>query len=177
MAWVFSLSIECGKAQDATERVSAYFEDISFTLSNSTLSRCSTTLFQDMDEGWWCRVCPSNVSEIGIEAPDVAYSMTELGIFLYQRLRTAPPFRYGIVGIEVDEFRTYIELLEDLPTSSFPGLVLSEDTWRALASPSTFTTFTEGYVWQPYEGEVYKPLTVSPALKEQMNALLVLPRL
>ncbi|MGB3791002.1 MAG: hypothetical protein WA949_23555 [Phormidesmis sp.] len=25
----------------------------------------------------------------------------------------APPFRYGIVGIEVDKFRTYSELLED----------------------------------------------------------------
>jgi hypothetical protein len=35
--------------------------------------------------------------------------MTELGILLYQRLLSAPPFRYALAGIEVDEFRTYSE--------------------------------------------------------------------
>ena len=39
--------------------------------------------------------------------------------------------------------------------------------------PSTFKPFMQGHVWQPYEGEVYRPLTVSPILKEQMKDLLV----
>ncbi|MBE9064594.1 hypothetical protein [cf. Phormidesmis sp. LEGE 11477] len=173
MAWAFSLSVECGQLQNAAERFAAYFEGAALTLSTGSHAQCDTTIFKDMDENWWCRVCPSDVSQIGIEAPDTAYLMTELGILLYQRLRMAPPFRYGIVGIEVDEFRTYTELLEDLPTVSFPGLVMAEDIWRAIASPSTFRSFTQGYVWQPYEGEVYKPLTVSDVLKEQMRDLFV----
>ena len=173
MAWAFSLSVECGQSQDAAERFAAYFEGIALTRSPNSLSQCHTTIFRDIDKNWWCRICPSNVSEIGIEASDAAYLMTELGILLYKQLRMAPPFRYGLVGVEVDEFRTYRELLEELPTFSFPGLVLAEETWKALSSPSTFRPFTQGYVWQPYEGEVYKPLTVSPALKEQMNNLLV----
>jgi hypothetical protein len=41
--------------------------------------------------------------------------MTELGILLYQTLRFTS-FRYAVVGVEVDEFRTYSELMEDLPT-------------------------------------------------------------
>lgn len=172
MTWAFSLSVECGMSQNAANRVSAYFEDVLFTLSTNATSQCSTTLFQDMDEGWWCRVCPSDVSEIGIEAPDAAYLMTEIGIALYQQLRMAPSFRYALVGVEVDEFRTYRELLNEPSTLSFPGLVLSEETWKAMASPSTFHAFTQGYVWQPYEGEVYRPLTVSDALKEQMRNLL-----
>lgn len=173
MAWAFSLSVECGQSQDAAKRFAAYFEGTALTLLTGSSYQCHTTIFQDMDQSWWCRICPSDISETGIEAPDTAYLMTELGILLYQQLRAAPSFRYGIAGVEVDEFRTYSELLEEASIAGFPGLVLAEETWRALASPSTFRPFTQGYVWQPYEGEVYKPLTVSPALKEQMNNLLV----
>ena len=173
MAWAFSLSVECGRSQDAVKRFAVYFEGMTLTLSTGLSSRCHTTIFRDMDENWWCRICPSDISETGIEATDTAYLMTELGILLYQQLRPAPSFRYGIAGVEVDEFRTYSELLEETSIADFLELVLAEDTWRALASPSTFIPFTQGYVWQPYEGEVYKPLTVSPVLKEQMNNLLV----
>ena len=172
MAWAFSLSIECGQSRESAERVAAHFGELTLTLSENTSSQCTATVFQDMDEGWWCRVCPRSVSQIGIEAPDAAYLMTELGILLFQQLRTSPAFRYALVGVEVDEFRTYSELLAESSTLSFPGLVLSEDTWKAMTSPSTFRPFTQAYVWQPYEGEVYKPLTVSNALKEQMRNLL-----
>lgn len=64
--------------------------------------------------------------------------MTELGILLYQHLRSAPPFRYALVGMEVDEFRTYSELLEESHTPSFPGLVLAETVWQAIGSSPTF---------------------------------------
>jgi hypothetical protein len=53
--------------------------------------------------------------------------MTELGIFLYHTLRLAPSFRYALVGVEVDEFRTYSELTEDLSKLSLPGLVLAKE--------------------------------------------------
>jgi hypothetical protein len=99
--------------------------------------------------------------------------MTELGILLYQQLRSAPDFRYALVGLEIDEFRTHGELLEESESLVLPGLVLSDATWQMMALPATFRAFSPGYVWQPYEGEVYKPLTVSPLLKAQMDRLLV----
>ncbi|MEM9217886.1 MAG: hypothetical protein AAGD25_26540 [Cyanobacteria bacterium P01_F01_bin.150] len=43
---------------------------------------------------------------------------------------------------------------------------------QSMGTPTTFSPFSSGYVWQPYEGETYKPLTVSPLLKERMNRLL-----
>lgn len=172
MAWVFSLSAECGLQREAAERFATHFEDVSWVLSNGVRSQCRTATFQDIDESWWCRVSPSGISEIGIEAPDSAYLMTESGISLYQRLRTAPNFRYALAGLEVDEFRTFDELLSEAFNLSFPGLVLSATTWQSMESPPTFRPFSPGYVWQPYEGESYKPLMVSPALKEQMNRLL-----
>lgn len=172
MAWVFSLSAECGSNQNAAEQFAQHFETVSWSLSNGSQSQCRPTVFQDINENWWCRICPDGISEVGIEAPDSAYLMTELGILLYQHLQSAPTFRYALVGLEVDEFRTFDELLDESSTLSMPGLVLSESTWQSLSSPSVFRAFSSGYVWQPYEGETYKPLTVSPLLKEQMSRLL-----
>ena len=141
-------------------------------LSNGQQSQCRTSIFQDIEENWWCRVCPSGISEIWIDTPESAYLMTEVGILLYQRLQSATAFRYALVGVEVDEFRTYSELIEDSSDSAFPGLVLSEELWQATGSSPAFRPFSPGYVWKPYEGEAYKPLMTSPDLKSKLNELL-----
>jgi hypothetical protein len=173
MAWTFSLSAECCIEQIAAGQFAEHFDGLAWGLSNSYYSQSCTATFQDFEENWWCRVCPDGISVLGIDAPDIAYLMTELGILLYQRLRSAPPFRYALAGVEVDEFRTYSELSAE-SVHSFPGLVLSESVWRSLGTSPLFRPFSSGYVWQPYEGEVYKPLLVSPDLKEKLNELLVL---
>ena len=172
MAWVFSLSAECGSERGTAEQFAHHFDAVALSLSNGSISECHTTVFQGIDENWWCQICPGGVSEIDIEALDLAYLMTELGILLYQHLQSAPTFRYALVGVEVDEFRTFDELLEESSTLAMPGLVLANSTWQSIGLPSMFRAFSPGCVWQPYEGETYKPLTVSSLLKEQMNRLL-----
>jgi hypothetical protein len=172
MAWTFTLSAECGVEQAGAEQFAQHFHEISWILSNGKQSQCRTSIFQDIEENWWCRVCPSDISKIGTDTPESAYLMTELGILLYQRLQSAPPFRYALVGVEVDEFRTYSELIEESSNVAFPGLVLAETVWQAIGSSSAFRPFSPGYVWKPYEGEVYKPLMVSPDLKSKLNELL-----
>jgi hypothetical protein len=173
MTWAFSLSAECGAEQVAAEQFAQHFDGVSWALSNASLSQCYTNIFQDMEENWWCRVCPGGINAVE-DTPESAYLMTELGILLYQRLRSAPPFRYALVGLEVDEFRTYRELSTESPVPSFPGLVLAETVWRLLGTSAIFRRFSSGYVWKPYEGEVYKPLMASPDLKDKLNELLVL---
>lgn len=173
MAWIFSLSAECGTEQAAAEQFSQHFDKVSWIVSNGSQSQCHTGIFQDIEENWWCRVCPSGISEVGIDTPESAYLMTELGILLYQRLLVAGPFRYALVGVEVDEFRTYSELLEESSPSPFPGLVLAETVWQAGGSSSEFRPFSSGYVWKPYEGEVYKPLMASSELKRKLSELLI----
>ncbi|NES20009.1 MAG: hypothetical protein F6K41_14020 [Symploca sp. SIO3E6] len=49
--------------------------------------------------------------------------------------------RYALVGLEVDEFRTYSELLEESSTLSFPGLVLAQTTWQAMGLSPGFRLF------------------------------------
>lgn len=171
MTWTFSLSAECGNKL-AAEQFSNHFDRVSWVLSSGKSSQCSTGIFQDTEENWWCRVSPTTASEVGIDTPETAYQMTELGISLYQHLRSAPPFRYALVGVEVDEFRTYGELLEE-SVLVFPGLVLAEKIWQLVGSPAAFRSFSQGYVWKPYEGEVYKPLMGSLDLRSKLNELLI----
>jgi hypothetical protein len=174
MAWIFGLSAECGEEYAIAEQFAHHFDNVSWVLSNGSQTQCRADIFQDIEENWWCRICPSNINEVGVDTPETAYLMTELGILLYQRLRTAPTFRYSLVGVEVDEFRTYRELLEESPSPTFPGLVLAETLWQKMGESTAFRPFSSGYVWKPYEGEVYKPLLVSSDLKKKLNELLVL---
>ncbi|NEQ70777.1 MAG: hypothetical protein F6K21_35855 [Symploca sp. SIO2D2] len=173
MAWIFSLSAECGEQQAVAEQFSYHFDQVSWVLANGSQSQCRVGIFQDIEENWWCRVSPSSVSEVGIDTAESAFLMTEIGILLYKHLQSAPTFRYALVGVEVDEFRTYSELLEESSTLAIPGLVLAQTTWQAMGLSPGFRPFSTGYVWQPYEGEVYKPLMVSPELKNKLNSLLM----
>lgn len=172
MAWIFSLSAECGPDESNAHKFAEHFEGISWVLSNDQPCQCRADRFQDIEENWWCRVSPDNLSEVGIDSPESAYLMTELGILLYQSLRFAPPFRYALVGVEVDEFRTYRELIEESSNLSIPGLVLAKSLERELGRLPLFRPFSPNYVWQPYAGEVYNPLMTSPNLKSKLNELL-----
>jgi hypothetical protein len=172
MAWIFSLSAECGSDESDAHKFAQHFEGMSWLLSNGRHCECRTDIFQDIEENWWCRVSPNNLSEVGIDSPESAYLMTELGILLYQSLQFAPNFRYALVGVEVDEFRTYSELIEESSNLSISGLVLAKSLERELGILPVFRSFGSGYVWQPYAGEVYNPLMASPSLKNKLNELL-----
>lgn len=173
MAWMFGLSAECGSDKTRANSFALHFDGMTWVLSNNRQCRCQADIFQDIDQNWWCRVCPNNFSEIGIVSPESAYLMTELGILLYQHLRSAPDFRYALVGVEVDEFRTFSELLEEPPNLSIPGLVLAEKVGQALGVSAAYRPFSPGYIWQPYEGETYNPLMASPSLQNKLNDLLL----
>jgi hypothetical protein len=163
MAWIFSLSAECGSEESNANKFAQYFDGQVYTFADRRQCECRAETFQDMEENWWCRVLPNNISEIGIDSPESAYVMTEL---------FAPQFRYALVGVEVDEFRTYSELIEDLPNLTFSGLVLAKSLQQEFGLLPSFRAFSPNYVWQPYEGEVYNPLRVSPDLKDKLNELL-----
>lgn len=175
MAWIFSLSAECGATQEAADSFAKHFKESSWVSSGEEAWKCSTQVFQDGEGNWWCMVCPSGISEIGVISPEDAHQMTKVGLLLYRRLRSAPSFRYALVGVEVDEFRTYSELVTADGESDIvvAGLVLAEEVWQQMGCPVGFRSFKSGYFWKPYEGEVYSPLKASSELREKLNELLV----
>lgn len=127
MAIIFSLSVECGADSATVERFSQHFDNIEWVQTNGQRSQLIVNNFQDTEENWWCRIVPNGISTLGIDTPETAFIMTELGIKLYQRLQSAPSFRYALVGIEVDEFRTYSELLENPSGLNFSFLSYSPE--------------------------------------------------
>ena len=174
MAWIFSLSAECGSDESDAHKFAQHFEGMSWLLPKGRHCECRAGIFQDMEGNWWCRVSPNNLSELGIDSPESADLMRKLISLLYLSLRSASNFRYALVGVEVDEFRTFNELIEEaskvspiVPTRlhkknrltkpnsdnlSIPGLVLKRTLARQLKILPIFRSFSSGYVWQPYPG-------------------------
>lgn len=139
MAWVFSLSVECGSERSAAETFSHAF-DGRIVEGHATRTR----VFADAG-AWWCSVC------VDVETGGEADALQErLAQALLERLRSAPPFRFGHVGVEVDLFRTWDELAgERFEHQAFAGVVLSDAAWRRAGSPGGFAVFRPGYVWRP----------------------------
>lgn len=175
MAWSFGLAAECGELEADAARFCQYFQGNILNLNDGSSFECRGDIFQDLEDNWWCRVCPQGVSLTGINTPETAYVMTEIGILLYRLLQSAPAFRFALVGVEVDEFRTYRELIEDREILAvlFPGLVLANSVWKSIGSPGSFRKFAEDYVWLSYAGEVYHPLRASSDLTERLDRLFV----
>jgi hypothetical protein len=175
MVWSFSLASECGESEADAAKFCQHFQGSILNLDDGSSFECRGDIFQDLDDNWWCRVCPQGISLTGINTPETAYLMTEIGISLYRLLQSAPDFRFALVGVEVDEFRTYTELIEDreLLAVLFPGLVLANPVWKLIGSPGSFRKFAGDYVWQSYGGEVYRPLRASLDLTERLDRLSV----
>jgi hypothetical protein len=150
VAWIFSLSADCGEHKRDAVEFARYFEGCAFTINGGSTHTCTSRVFGG-EGGWWAMVCPDGVSRSGVvEGSEEQKLMTALAMMLYETLRDAPAFRFAMVGIEVDGFRTYEELDQDIVNLDFAGLVLSEPVWVQLGSPDVFIRFADGYVWRPF---------------------------
>jgi len=155
MAWVFQLAAECGPNKGGAEVISDHFKTFRLVLSDGLESSCSVSLIPDNESNWWCLVTPNNVSKSGVKDEHDAEQLTELGYVLYQQLRACSTFRYALVGIEVELFRLYSELVNEESYMKFSGLVLSQDLWEVIGRPSEVEEFKPGYFWFPYQGEKF----------------------
>jgi hypothetical protein len=157
MAMYFSLSAECG-GEVLARAVAAHFDGLPLVLPDGLSLRCESSPWQDVERNWWASAAPPGASATGSPGKDdpelrKAVRMSQIGHLLYERLRSAPPFRYALAGVEVTEFRYFSELDEDLVTLDFPGLVVCDSIWERLGRAAVFQPFSPGYVWRPYRGE------------------------
>lgn len=157
MAWVFQLAAECGLKRDDADSFANYFFHQTWTLSDGLKSTCENRVFQDSEENWWCSVIPNGVSRSGVRNEEDIKQMMELAMHFYQHLRASPSFRYALVGIEIDAFRTISELVTDeLLGTHFDGLVISEELLKQAKRVTGFELFKPGYLWKPFTGrELY----------------------
>ncbi len=158
MAWVFSLSAECGNLRESAETFTDYFQDLVLTLSDSIEISCSSNVFHDGENNWWSLVNPEGVIAGGNTKFELCKTKraTEIGFLLYEYLKSAPMFRYAIVGWEVDGFREANEFDAD-DLQNLNGLVLSEEFCTRLDCQSELEPFAPNYYWRPYQGENWEP--------------------
>jgi len=149
MPWIFSLSAEAGPQKEAAEALACHFNGFTVTLPDGSRYPCNANTFHD-GEGWWAMICPRGVSGGDIGDEREQQKLTAIGFALYERLRSAPAFRFASVGVDVDGFRSFTELDDDVVTLDFGGLVLSDAVWQHLGSPGIFVPFTPGYRWRPF---------------------------
>lgn len=150
MAWIFSLSAECGPHRAAADALARHFDGLVITCASGSRHECATSVYEFRDS-WWALVCPDDVTRIGVRHEEDRRQLTELAIALYDRLRTAPAFRYALVGVEVDCFRSFDELDDVAASPPFDGLVLADGVWQHIGSPEMFVPFVPGYRWTPFE--------------------------
>jgi hypothetical protein len=150
MAWIFSLSAECGWDEREARAFAVHFDGYVAVTDTGEQFSCSGTVFEDGDAGWWVAVIPEGVSGNDVHDGRARAQMTQISLRLYDRLRSAPPFRFALVGVEVDEFRTFKEIDDDLIRLDFDGLVIDEEIWSTLGKPDIFVPFSPGHRWRPF---------------------------
>jgi len=147
MAICLLLSAECGECRSKAEAFASHFTFSVTDAQNRALVFKPQIIF---DETWWCIVHCESDGRVLVDGSGGEEDFDKIADLLYQRLRTAPPFRYALAGFDTDGFRKISELDDDLIECNFSGLTLSLEIWEFLGSPKIFVPFEAGYVWRPF---------------------------
>jgi hypothetical protein len=157
MAWYFMLSVECGGQRVDAENLAYHFANLTLQLKDGHRVDCTYWVNSDTLGNWWAIITPKGINYGSPYGSNHALTdkqhTSEIGWMLYEHLKTAPPFRYAVVGWETEHFREYPELTEDSLLSSLHGLVMAESLAQRLDITASLEVFTPGYVWNPYQGE------------------------
>jgi hypothetical protein len=99
----------------------------------------------------------------GIENLKDALEVTEAGIVLYHRLKTAPDFRFVHIdwnaeGTTSEDLSECVETMSDGKRWLNVECALNDKLYKQLGSPVSLRQFREGYWWRKYRGETYMPL-------------------
>ena len=161
MAFFFSLAVECGTEAAATECADHFSQPAD---GDADVPVHVSVRRSSQDGAWWAVVVPVRESSSGVVSEAVAASLTAAGRTLLNRLRTAPPFRFAVIGVEAYEAISIDELDAELgadPTlpDRFHGLVVSDDVRAMLGERAPLEPFAPGYSSIPYRGEKFRANT------------------
>lgn len=162
MAVIFELWVE-SKDEESLHKLKEHFHNLEHTLLTGSTIRFQADIENDDMRGL-CVWSSQITKGYGIENLKDALEATEAGIFLYNRLRSAPEFHFARVGWDVEN-QPSIDLLDYVDTFSdgrkhWNGseCVMNDELFKEIGSPLQFWRFREGYWWQKYSGETYNPL-------------------
>ncbi len=149
MGWTFELAVECGTDHEAAAAVKEHFDGLTFQIDGETNGQWMVEyLSEDEDGRWWVTVLPF-IRGRPLESVDDPQMLAAAARKLYDRLRSAPQFRFAVVGNETFQFNRAEALHELLGHPALRGLVVSEELFETLGRPIGFAHFSDGYRWLP----------------------------
>lgn len=149
MALIFSIYIETGNLEQ-TKAIEQHF------LSNKSIEwNDKEYQLESFSATNGIAITPKGISTTGIDTKEQCVEMSELGFKLYEILRTAPEFRFALVGIEVDDFVEFKDLVKE-PTINlnWKGLVINNSIKNSSELYPNYKKFSPTHCWMPYEGEL-----------------------
>ena len=129
MPWQFAFAAECGPERKNAEAVLENIVD-----SDWCPGPFYGHLEEDEEENWWAQVNFPDLKEEQYE---------EVRELIYNNIKELN-FRYALADIEVDIFRTYSQLKEDLDQMHFDHLLISYDVWQEFGIPPGFFSIGSG---------------------------------
>ncbi|GAC1393219.1 MAG: hypothetical protein NVS4B11_11600 [Ktedonobacteraceae bacterium] len=160
MAYLFGLAVECNEQKERAVSLLNHFANYQTHLSNGQTVSYSGELHEERSPNgkayYWVFVFANEFKSGATK--ETADLLSEVGQSLLDRLRTAPPFRFAIIGVEPLEAMSFEQLgdaLTDLDTlqKHYPGIVISENLIPKDRRVDAFQLFAPGYLWIPYRGE------------------------
>ena len=163
MAVIFQLWAEC-KDEESLDKLKVHFDGLEYTLLNGRTLRFSTSITEIPTNGLIVESFQIGKGR-GIENLNDALEATEVGMFFYSCLRTAPDFRFTSVGWDVENSYTSNELSECVRNLEdgrriWNGFecVINDELYKELGSPIQLWRFADKYWWSKFSGESYMPL-------------------
>ncbi len=171
MAVHYYLAVACADQAAATAMFDC-FEGLPVSLTDGLTTSCWAKSLEDTTAAiWWSLVFPRGASINGHgrdhkPEPNLTSraQRSKIGHLLYQRLQSAPAFRFARYGEEVidpgydGDHNIYYEAMRDprdpsILAEEWNGLVLNEEMWEMAQRPDQYKPFRPGYYWTPYTGE------------------------
>lgn len=156
------LVIECGEQATALQQCH-YFAGTVFDLADRARYVCGEEIFQDFTGCWWCIVWPVGTSTI----PHTRLHITLLQMLLYDKLKSAPLFRYGFAAVGSRDYLSttdtpsataYTKIEQgNLPLICYQqGIVFSESLYQNMSRKAqSIESFSTGYLWLPVRSKLF----------------------
>jgi len=160
MAYIYMMAVECENEIQCRNLASWWEQHKAITLSSGEKIICDTEVSKsDNTLNWWFSVYPlandfpkhyARFPSGGPTSEKDAQEMNELTNIFYNLLRQRSDFRFGAADIEVVDFNNYENVSQEgFWTEDHSNIIISNEMWEKIKSPSFFQRFSKSHMWIP----------------------------
>ena len=131
MAWCYQICLECGDDRDAAQACLSALNTLLPSHHNAW------AVIEEVEGRHWAKL---NVDHLSISVDD----WEAVVLRFWQPMFFALPFRFALIGLEVEDARSYVELVEDGLEDGLARMLVDEVLWRAMGCPGDLVELGDG---------------------------------